>query len=233
MLEIIYQDDYIIAVNKPFGWVVHWSELVREDEERIVLRKLREQIGRKIYTVHRLDAKTTGVLIFAFKKTTQRKLNKGFAEKKYKKVYWAIVRGKMPDEGELRSELTNLKGKTQYAITRYNKLASQAQDFSKYPRFPNGNYSLVELNPVTGRMHQLRKHLSDAYHPIVGDRAHGSKKQNYFFTEQFDYSEMALHSRYISLPHPTTGDLITINAPIHPEFVRLAYISRIKLPENH
>jgi tRNA pseudouridine65 synthase len=233
MLEVIYQDDYIIAVNKPYSWIVHWSELISEDEERIVLRKLREQLGRKIYTVHRLDAKTTGVLIFAFKKTTQRKLNKGFAEKQYQKVYWAIVRGKIPDEGEIRSDLTNLKGKTQYAITRYTKLASQSQNFLKYPKFPNGNYSLAELYPVTGRMHQLRKHLSDAYHPIVGDRAHGNKIQNNFFTHQYDYSEMALHSRYIVLPHPTTGEIIKIEAPLHPEFVRLAYICGIKLPEIH
>jgi tRNA pseudouridine65 synthase len=229
MLEIIYRDDYIVAVNKPYGWVVHWSELIPEDDEKIILRKLREQLDVKVYTVHRLDRKTTGVLIFALKKTTQRKLNKGFEEKQYKKIYWAIVRGEIPCEGEITSYLTNLEGKAQLAITRYSRVAIHRNDPSKYPRLPNAHFSMVELYPLTGRMHQLRKHLIDIYHPIVGDRAHGNKKQNFFFTEQFDYSQMALHSKSITLPHPSTGEMITISAPLQDEFKRIMRICGLKL----
>jgi tRNA pseudouridine65 synthase len=229
MLDIIYEDEYLVAVNKPYGWVVHWSELIPEDEEKVVLQRLREQLGKNVYTVHRLDRKTTGVLIFALSKVIQRELNKGFEEKRYKKIYWALVRGQVPVEGEITSYLKNLKGKEQLAITRYQRLSYNTITPESYPKFPNLNYSLVELYPLTGRMHQLRKHMTDIFHPIVGDRAHGNKAQDTFFTEQFDYTQMALHSKSICIRHPFTGLDITIHAPLRDEFKRLIRICGIRL----
>lgn len=143
-----------------------------------------------------------------------------FAQNLVKKKYIAIVRGYTDDSGTIDYPLTNDKGKTQEAITRYKTLNRAELDIP-FGKFKTSRYSLVELNPQTGRMHQLRKHLAHIFHPIIGDRPHGCNKQNKFFKEQWSMTTMLLHALEISFKNPITGKEITIKANLQSEFQRI------------
>ena len=222
MLEILYQDNDLIAINKPYGYFVHKSKL-DPLADQVILPLLRDQIGQYVYPVHRLDRKTTGVLLFALDKNSQSDLNKQFEEKIVIKKYTAIVRGWTEDKGEIDYSLTNLDGKNQEAYTTYQTIRRSEIDMA-LGKFKTSRYSLVELTPLTGRMHQLRKHMSHIFHPIIGDRPHGCNKQNRLFLEKFDFSEMLLHAKSLKLYHPLERNNILLEAPLHLEFCRITRV---------
>ncbi|WP_400262169.1 hypothetical protein ACFX5U_22335 [Sphingobacterium sp. SG20118] len=91
-------------------------------------------------------------------------------------------------------------------------------------KFPTSRYSLVEANPTTGRMHQLRKHFAHIFYPIIGDRPHGCNKQNKFWKDHFEMDTMMLHASEITFTHPKTKEVITIKAKLQPEFNRVLTI---------
>ena len=219
MLEIIYRDQNLIAVNKPYGYFVHKSKL-DPLADQIVLPMLRDQIGQFVYPVHRLDRKTTGVLLFTLDKNIQAILNKQFENKTVLKKYIAIVRGWTEKEGSIDYSLKNLDGKVQEALTLFQTIKKSEINIA-FGKFKTSRYSLVQLMPTTGRMHQLRKHMSHINHPIIGDRPHGCNKQNRLFLEHFEFSEMLLHAQCLTINHPINGRRIQIEASFHTEFSRM------------
>lgn len=218
-LEILYQDEYLVAINKPHGLAVHRSNYIG-DADIFAVQELRDQIGQYVYPCHRLDRKTSGVLLFALNEEVNSLMQKQFAENKVKKKYLTIVRGYTDDYGKIDYPLTNEKGKTQEAITEY-KTQNRAELNIPLGKFKTSRYSLVEVMPQTGRLHQIRKHFAHILHPIIGDRPHGCNKQNKLFKEKFEMTTMMLHAQEIEFVHPISKKLIHIKADLHSEFVRI------------
>lgn len=218
-LDIVYQDDFLIAINKPHGLLVHKS-FIAADADVFAVQLLRDQIGKRVYPLHRLDRKTAGVLLFALQEELNGVMQKQFMESAVTKHYQAIVRGYSPDEAEIDYPLKKDDGTLQDAFTRIKTLGRTEVDFA-VGKHPTSRYSLVELYPRTGRMHQLRKHMAHIFHPIIGDRPHGCNKQNKYFLEKFSMNTMLLHACYLSFRHPITKEIVEIHADYQPEFSRV------------
>jgi len=219
MLDIVYQDDHIIAINKPHGLLVHRSSIA-SDAKEFALQLLRDQINRYVSPVHRLDRKTGGLLLFAFEKEVEIALHKQFQEGLVKKKYLAILRGYAPDSQDIDYPLVKENGMIQDAFTSFITL-KRAELNIPFGQHPTSRYSLVEASPTTGRMHQLRKHFAHIFYPIIGDRKHGCNKQNKFFKEQWEMTTMLLHASELSFTHPVTKAQINLTAPVHDEFMRV------------
>ena len=222
MLEILFRDEHLIAINKPHGLLVHRSSIARDAEE-FALQLLRDQIGHWVNPVHRLDRKTSGILLFALDKQTETLMHHQFAENLVEKKYLAIVRGYTPDEQEIDYPLRKENGVLQEAFTRYITLDRAELDIP-LGNHPSSRYSFVQVTPTTGRMHQIRKHFGHILHPIIGDRPHGCNKQNRFFKENWDMTTMLLHASQLKFNHPVTKDVIHIHAPLQDEFNRVKKI---------
>lgn len=219
MLDILYRDEYLVAINKPHGLLVHRSPIA-SDAEEFAIQLLRDQAGQKVYPVHRIDRKTAGVLLFAFDKPAEITMQKLFMENVVHKQYLAIVRGYTADDGEIDYPLRKENGTLQDAFTAYTTL-KRAELPVAFGGHQTSRYSLIQAEPKTGRMHQIRKHLSHIFHPIIGDRTHGCNKQNKLFTETWNMSTMLLHAAVLTFEHPVTGQPVMINAPLQGEFKRV------------
>ncbi|HUH19068.1 pseudouridine synthase [Albibacterium sp.] len=219
MLEIVYQDEYLIAINKPHGLLVHRSSIARNAKE-FALQLLKAQIGKYVSPVHRLDRKTSGVLLFALEKDVEIAMHQKFMKGEVEKKYLAIVRGYSPDQMEIDYPLLKENGMMQEAFTEFKTL-ERAELEIPLGKHATSRYSLIEAKPKTGRMHQLRKHFAHIFHPIIGDRKHGCNKQNRFFKEQWDMTTMLLHASSLRFKHPITEEDIYISAPVQDEFKRV------------
>lgn len=215
-LQLLYQDEYFIAVNKPSGFHVHPHEDKRNriSRDKVCLYHARDLIGQHVYPVHRLDAGTSGVLLFALSSESARRLCKMFAEKSLQKTYHAVVRGYMAEEGEISLPLElDSTGNLVEATTLYRRLARVEFPVSVAKRFPTARFSLVEARPLTGRWHQIRRHLNRISHPILGDSEHGDSKQNRFFRENLGVSGLCLKAQSLELQHPWSQEKLRIEAP--------------------
>lgn len=225
MLTVLYRDERLIAIDKPAGWLVHRSNLDRH-ETRILVQTLRDQIGRRVYPVHRLDKGTSGVLLFALDPETAMAVGSQFECDTVRKTYLAIVRGWPPERGVIDHPLKPDPDEyidasrllPQPALTAYCRLATT--DFPvAVDRYPSARYALVALEPHTGRRHQLRRHMKHIAHPIIGDASHGKGIHNRFFQSQFGCHRLLLACTKLCLRHPTDGRELCIRAPLGDEFV--------------
>lgn len=219
MLEIIYEDENLIAINKPHGLLVHQSSIARDATE-FALQMLRDQVGKHVSPVHRLDRKTSGILLFAFDKQSEVAMHQQFMSAETDKRYLAILRGYAPDAMDIDYPLAKENGTMQDAFTSFKTL-QKAEIEVAFGKHPTSRYSLVEATPKTGRMHQLRRHFSHILHPIIGDRTHGCNKQNKFFKDQWGMTTMLLHASELSFTHPVTQKQIHLKAGLHDEFKRV------------
>ncbi|WP_426329674.1 pseudouridine synthase [Pedobacter sp. R-06] len=219
MLEIIYQDENLIAINKPHGLLVHQSSIARDATE-FALQLLRDQVGKHVSPVHRLDRKTSGILLFAFDKASEIAMHQQFMNTETDKKYLAILRGFTPDAMDIDYPLAKENGTMQDAFTSFRTL-QRAEVAVAFGKHPTSRYSLVEATPKTGRMHQLRRHFSHILHPIIGDRTHGCNKQNKFFKDQWNMTTMLLHASELAFTHPITKEKIHLKAGLHDEFKRV------------
>ncbi|RQO66229.1 pseudouridylate synthase [Pedobacter sp. KBW06] len=218
MLEIVYQDDHLIAINKPHGLLVHRSSIANDAKE-FALQLLRDQVNRHVSPVHRLDRKTGGLLLFAFEKDVEIAMHQQFQNGEVQKKYLAVLRGYAPDNGEIDYPLAKENGTMQEAFTAYVTLKRAELDVA-FGKHPTSRYSLVEATPTTGRMHQLRRHFAHIFYPIIGDRKHGCNKQNKFFKEEWEMTTMLLHASELIFTHPVTKEQIQLKAGVQDEFQR-------------
>lgn len=216
MLEIVYRDEHLIAINKPHGLLVHRSKIANDATE-FALQMLRDQIGQHVSPVHRLDRKTGGLLLFAFEKEAEIAMHKQFQNGEVQKKYLAVLRGYAPAAMDIDYPLTKENGTIQEAFTSFITLEHSEIEVP-LGKHPTSRYSLVEATPTTGRMHQLRKHFAHIFHPIIGDRKHGCNKQNRFFKEQFEMTTMLLHAASLKFNHPITGNEMSLHADLQPDF---------------
>ncbi|MDC5841388.1 tRNA pseudouridine(65) synthase TruC [Vibrio europaeus] len=230
MLEIVYQDEYFVAVNKPAGMLVHRSWLDKH-ETQFVMQTLRDQIGQHVFPLHRLDRPTSGVLIFALSSEVASQVMPMFANHEMEKTYHAIVRGWIEEAARLdyplKVELDKIADKhasqekeAQEAITDYQPVAKTEIPHST-GNFPTTRYCLMEMKPLTGRKHQLRRHMAHLRHPIVGDTTHGDGKHNKLFREIYDSHRLLLHASSLKFIHPFTGQELLIEAGIDETWQKL------------
>jgi tRNA pseudouridine65 synthase len=224
-LPILYRDDALIAVHKPSGLLVHRSVLDRH-ETRFALQILRDQIRQPVYPVHRLDKGTSGVLLFALNRDAGRLLAAQFELGEVGKRYLAVVRGYPPESGEIDHPLKRMAdehsgviatGDAQPARTRYRRLATVELPYA-VDRYPSSRYALVELEPLSGRWHQLRRHMKHIAHPIIGDATHGKGRHNRLFQQLFGSPRLLLAATDLSLVHPAGGTRLRLHAPIADDF---------------
>lgn len=226
LLEILYQDEHLVAINKPNGLLVHRSPIAT-NTNTFAVQELRNQIGVKVSPVHRLDRKTSGVLLFGISPESLPHLHGQFENRTVHKTYHAIVRGYTEAEGTIDYALTNDKGKTQEAITRYKTLRHTEVPVP-FGKHPTSRYSLVEVYPETGRMHQIRKHFAHILHPIIGDRPHGCNKQNKLFLEKWQLTEMLLHAIEIEFEHPINRKRVNLTANYQRAFTRMLKVLNLE-----
>lgn len=229
-MEILYRDDHFVAVNKPAGLLVHRTSVDRH-ESRFALQLVRTLVGRHVFPVHRLDKPTSGVLLFSLSPKGARHMQEAFASGVVAKTYLAVVRGIPAPDGvvdyPLAEERENLAGRggkeygvARRAVTSYRLLASVELPHP-VGRYATSRYSLVILRPVTGRRHQLRRHLKHILHPIIGDTTYGEGRHNRFFREAFGCERLLLAAVELSFLHPATGEEVTVSAPLDETFVSL------------
>jgi len=218
MLEIVYRDENLIAINKPHGLLVHRSSIAAETNE-FALQKLRNQISQTVYPAHRLDRKTGGVLLFSLNPAMDSQIQTLFSGGHIEKTYWAVVRGFVESEGTINYPLKKENGVLQDAISHYRCLA-HTEISLPFGKFQTSRYSLIEVKPETGRMHQIRRHFAHIMHPIIADRPHGCNKQNRLWKERFGFDTMLLHATKLKFKHPLSQGEIEISAPLQPEFKR-------------
>lgn len=226
MLEIVYRDEALIAVNKPHGLLVHKTTLAA-DADIFALQILRDQINMPVFPVHRLDRKTGGILLFALDKDTDRTMQQQFSSRLVHKKYLAVVRGFTAEDTAIDYPLKNEKRGLQEALTCFRTLDQAEMDMPS-GKHTTSRYSLVEVTPETGRMHQIRKHFAHILHPIIGDRPHGCNKQNKLWLERFGMNTMMLHASELRFNHPVSGKPVHIKADIQEEFRRVKSILGFK-----
>ncbi len=219
-LEILYQDQWLVAVNKPAGMLVHRSFLDKHETEFVMLR-LRDQIGQHVFPLHRLDRPTSGVLLFGLSSEVARVM----AEQQHlwQKTYLAVVRGFLKDALLLDYALKEQQDAIADKFARADKAAQSAQS-AIWPlqhvelpfavgRYATARYSLLALQPLTGRKHQLRRHCEHLFHPIIGDTTHGDGKHNQLFRDQFKCTRLLLHAAHLTFQHPVSGQMVKLSAP--------------------
>ncbi len=217
-LEILHRDEYLVAINKPHGLLVHRTKIATE-RDVFALQLLRDQLGQRVYPVHRIDRKTSGILLFALDEENNSKTTALFRDQQIEKTYLAIVRGFTDSAGTIDYALRKESGQLQESVTHYKTLA-QTEIPVPLGKFNTSRYSLLEVKPETGRMHQIRKHLAHIDHPIIADRPHGCNKQNKLFKDKWKMDSMLLHAKELRFKHPVTGEVLHIQANISSEFER-------------
>jgi len=210
-VEIIFEDDHIIAVNKPNNVLVHHSYYSRNITDDSLLQLLRKQNSGKLYPIHRLDRKTSGIIILAKQKEEVNQYQTLFIENQIKKTYHALVRGHILEQNSIDSPVKNDLGKYKSALTHYQPLKNYTLDIPVKP-YPQSRYTLVEYTPKTGRMHQLRIHSNKIAHPIIGDHKYGNRHHNRMFEEQLKLPNLFLHAIKLEFICPFDKQLIVIRA---------------------
>ena len=268
VLNILYQDEYMVAVDKPAGLFVHRSYMDK-DEIYFALQLVRDQVGQYVYPVHRLDRPTSGVLLFALTKEVATKLSEAFANKSCQeefksdtelgnkvegdtqtaqqdqldqverltidknvdgsdlamvKTYYALARGHLVVSADLinhplKEKLDKLgdknvsRDKPAQSAQSYYQVKQQTSLPIKVGKFDSVRYSLIRVRPITGRRHQIRRHLAHLRHPIIGDINYGDNKQNPFFIEYFGFKRLMLIAKSLEFNHPVSNERIKISAP--------------------
>lgn len=227
MLEILYRDEHLVAINKPSGLLVHRSMIDRH-ETQFAIQMLRDQIGQYVYPLHRLDKPTSGVLLFALSPGMAKTMGEHIASRETKKTYLAVVRGFTDEQGcidyplkEQFDKMTDKKARqdkeAQEAVTAYRRLATAELPYP-VSRYPVARYSLIQAAPQTGRKHQIRRHMKHIMHPIVGDTKHGRGEHNKLFREKFDCHRLLLHAYTMTFTHPVSGEEIRLSAGLDETF---------------
>ena len=219
-LDILYRDEHLVVVYKPAGLLVHRSEIDRR-ETVFAVQVLRQQLQQRVYTVHRLDKPTSGIMVFAFNTDDAAHLSNQFQQRLVKKHYRALVRGFMPSEGTVDyayaqrfdklDPATHDRERKLSAITHFECLQQFEIDIP-VDRYQSARFSLLQLMPESGRKHQIRRHMKHLSHPIAGDTTYGDGKQNKLLRSHFNCQRLMLSASRLQFQHPRSGENIDIKA---------------------
>jgi tRNA pseudouridine65 synthase len=231
-LPLIHLDAQLLAIDKPAGLLVHRTALDAHAGDDVVSR-LRVQSGGPVWPVHRLDKGTSGVLLLARDVASARRLGELFAagagaaaEPRPDKRYLALVRGWPDEQGEIDQPLARdpelpSAGQPQLpALTRWRLLHHLSLPLASQRRHADTRLALVEVQPLTGRRHQIRRHFKAMAHPLIGDATHGKGPLNRAIAGQIGLGRLWLHALTLSLPHPATGARLVLRAEAGEEWLR-------------
>jgi 23S rRNA pseudouridine1911/1915/1917 synthase len=205
-LAILHEDDDVLVVLKAHGLLTVATERERETTAQAYLNVyLKSKGGERVHVVHRLDRETSGVLVFAKHFEAREALKEKFAAHDIERVYVAVIEGELdPPRGTFRSHLRERKDlrmesvdahpDAKLAVTHYRTIET------------NGRFSLLEIRLETGRKNQIRTHLAEAGHPVVGDRLYGSTIN--------PLGRLGLHAKLLGFDHPSTGKRLVFTAPV-------------------
>ena len=211
-IEILFEDEYIIIVNKPNNVLIHKSYYARNVDGPTLLDLLFKQFNTNFYPVHRLDRKTSGVLLLAKQKENVAVFQELFNTNEIKKTYLGVVRGLINESKLINSPVKNPDTKLyKDAETFCEPICTKELEIAVHP-YNGSRYSLVKLTPATGRMHQLRIHLNKISHPIVGDYKYGDRFHNRMFEQEFNCHNLFLHAYSLKLMHPISNEHLIIEA---------------------
>lgn len=199
-LPVLWSDEHLVVVDKPSGLAVHqgWAR-----EPQTVVSVLRDQLGQHWSPVHRLDRATSGALLLAREPETIRRLQSQFDAGTVVKNYLALVRGITPERGLIDHAI---------AKSKEHEKRDARTAFLRVGTFER--YSVVLARPLTGRLHQIRRHLKFISHPLIGDTKYGKGEHNRLFRERFGLHRLALHASHLQFSHPYTDAVLCCRAPI-------------------
>lgn len=229
-LPILYEDSDFIAINKPQGMLVHRTRI--SEDTVFVLQSLRDQIGAQVFTIHRLDRATSGVLVYGKSPEAAEMLAAYFREKSMDKKYLAIVRGWTDEQGTIDYAVRDQDkpgAELLPAVSHYRTLGRSERPMAIGYKYPTARFSLVEVSPETGRRHQIRKHFAHILHPVIGDKRHGDNKHNLYFWNTLELPRMLLHARELSFEHPVTQAPVRIVASTDDLFDRALQVLHLEL----
>ena len=229
-IPIIYKDDYLVVVNKPAGLLVHRSK--ESSDKTFLLQQVRDQIGEKVNPIHRLDRPTSGIVVFGVEKESVASLFKQFRERAVKKYYLAVVRGFTEDEGIIDYPLKSMNHSSvvQEAITEYKTLSRSEIPISA-GKYDSSRYSLVLINLLTGRTHQIRRHFHHISHPLIGDTKYGDGRHNLLFREYFNSYRLLLTAVATEFVHPISDKKINLAIQLDESFLHALRSCELRIPD--
>lgn len=214
--NILFQDEHIVVCEKPIDLPVHKNDFMPNDAPYLT-KALGQLTEKSVYNVHRLDSKTSGVMVLAFSPETAKNLTLQFERKEVDKTYFALVR-ENPGKGTFSEKvLIKKKGRKKEAITHFETIKSVSTNIS-YKEYENINLSLVEINLETGRWHQIRQHFALHRYDIIGDTHHGDWTLNRIITDKTGIKRLFLHARSLSFNHPISNERKEFKSEIPLEF---------------
>lgn len=218
-VSILYQDHALVAIDKPAGMIVHPGREV-EGPEWVAMKRVRDLLGQQVHTVHRLDRPTSGVLLFALDLESCARVQQFFEKRQVEKTYLAVVEGITPERWICETPLQRVSEESaQLAMTDFERLA--VVPAGSFEQMPGLGLSLLKVVPQTGRYHQIRRHLLEAGHPIVGDFRYAGVERSFELGELLGTgTRMLLQAKSLVLPHPDTGEPFEITAPADVDFLR-------------
>ncbi|MFW6277734.1 MAG: RluA family pseudouridine synthase [Prolixibacteraceae bacterium] len=216
-IPVLYEDEHLIVVEKPVDLPVHKNDFMPHDAPYLT-KLIGVKTGMWIYNVHRLDSKTSGVMVLAFSSEIARELTLQFERKEVAKTYYAVVQGD-PGEGTF-SDKVLVKKKSKFkkpAVTHYKTLQTIETGIS-YKEKQNVKLSLVEIHPETGRWHQIRQHFAKNRFDILGDTHHGDFTLNKIVAEKSGIKRLFLHAGRLAFHHPVNQEKMDFTAAVPIEF---------------
>ena len=222
--EILFEDEYLIAVNKSANLLSIPDTFYAE---RSNAKTEVERASGRLYVNHRLDRETTGVLLFSKTADSHQLMNTLWQSRKVHKTYWAIVDGATPKEGKVDLPIMIINDGRKAKV--HEKQGKEALTFYKTIE-SFGAFSLVELNIQTGRLHQIRVHMKQIGHALMIDKLYGHREAFYLSEFKYKYrhksfkeerplmSRLSLHAKTLSFIHPFTNEEVCIEAPLPKDF---------------
>ena len=215
-MTVLYEDNHIIIVNKLPGEIVQGDKTGDEPLSEKIKQYLKEKYNKpgNVFcgVVHRIDRPVGGLVVFAKTSKALARLNEMLQKGEIKKTYWALVKGFPEKESDVMTNFLVSDGRLNKTFVTDKETPEATKAVLKYTTIAKGdNYSLLEINLLTGRKHQIRAQLSNIGHPIKGDLKYGSKRSN-------PDGSISLLARHIEFTHPVSKNLISLDAPLPEEF---------------
>ncbi|MFC2109502.1 pseudouridine synthase [Bacteroidota bacterium] len=222
MLTILFEDEYILAIHKPNNILVHHSVMANNQiEEKSLVQLLSDELGKKFYPIHRLDRKTSGIILFAKKKEFVNYFQELFITNQIQKTYQGLVRGFIPETGKINSPVKGRDANIHKEALTYFKRLETFEIPIKVGPYDISRYSLVELSPKTGRLHQLRIHMNKISHPLIGDPKYGDRFHNRMFENEFNNEALFLHAHTLDFIHPYTKQKLFLKTDFSENWKRI------------
>lgn len=231
-LTILYEDDYLIAVDKPSGLLVHPSWISQPDEPTL-MGLLKDHCRlEKLHTIHRLDRATSGIILVGKELESSKRMQVQFQAREVKKEYECLVRGWLQDTtgsidyplvpkyDKFSDPLASQDKEAKSAVTDYRVIGQTELDIP-VGRYSTSRYSRVACFPHTGRKHQIRRHMKHLLHPIIGDTKYGEGRHNRMFREHFHLHRLVLMAKSIQFTHPKTDKTLTLHAGLPSDIEQL------------